>query len=151
MYHPAEIYDIGVNVLITVHNRILHYSIVLYRQFTMSEESNSSSKLAQIEQVVTAALRPLPTQTGDGSYVQEPTVTGLAKDLLHFDLNDAKTLAEVAKSAVTGEAVNDRDYTMERVIQVCVSTRNWLCTHSNSSTLYSLLLACLRHPATARS
>lgn len=89
----------------------------------MAEESNSSSKLAQIEQVVTAALRPLPTQTGDGSYVQEPTVTGLAKDLLHFDLKDAKTLAEVAKSAVTGEAVNDRDYIMERVIQVCVSAR----------------------------
>lgn len=100
----------------------------------MAEESNSSSKLAQIEQVVTAALRPLPTQTGDGSYVQEPAVTGLAKDLLHFDLKDAQTLAEVAKSAVTGEAVNDRDYIMERVIQVCVSARNWLCTHSNSST-----------------
>lgn len=100
----------------------------------MAEESNSSSKLAQIEQVVTAALRPLPTQTGDGSYVQEPAVTGLAKDLLHFDLKDAQTLAEVAKSAVTGEAVNDRDYIMERVIQVCVPARNWLCTHSNSST-----------------
>lgn len=90
----------------------------------MAEESNSSSKLAQIEQVVTAALRPLPTQTGDGSYVQEPAVTGLAKDLFHFDLKDAGTLAEVAKSAITGEAVNDRDYIMERVIQVCVSARN---------------------------
>ena len=88
----------------------------------MSEEE-SSSKIAQVEQVVSAALRPLPTQTGDGSYVQEPTVTGLAKDLLHFDLKDAKTLAEVAKTAVTGEAVNDRDYIMERVIQVCVSRR----------------------------
>lgn len=99
----------------------------------MAEESNSSNKLAQIEQVVTAALRPLPTQTGDGSYVQEPTVTGLAKDLLHFDLKDAKTLAEVAKTAVTGEAVNDRDYVMERVIQVCVSARNWLRFHSKFS------------------
>lgn len=99
----------------------------------MSEEE-SSSKIAQVEQVVSAALRPLPTQTGDGSYVQEPTVTGLAKDLLHFDLKDAKTLAEVAKTAVTGEAVNDRDYIMERVIQVCIFARNWLCSHSNSST-----------------
>ncbi|KAJ5504378.1 hypothetical protein N7463_007252 [Penicillium fimorum] len=85
----------------------------------MSEnESNASSRIAQVEQVVGAALRPLPTQTGDGSYVQAPTVTGLAKDLLHFDLKDAKTLADVAKSAVTGEAVNDRDYVMERVIQL---------------------------------
>jgi linoleate 8R-lipoxygenase/9,12-octadecadienoate 8-hydroperoxide 8R-isomerase len=98
------------------------------------DESNSSSMIAQIEKVVTAALRPLPTETGDGSYVQKPTVTGLAKDLLNFDLEDAKTLAEVVKSAVTGEAVNDRDYVMERVVQVCVSTRNWLCSRSNFST-----------------
>jgi membrane-associated phospholipid phosphatase len=97
------------------------------------KESNSSGKIAQLEQVVAAALRPLPTQTGDGSYVQEPTVTGLAKDLLNFDLKDAKTLADMAKTAVTGKAVNDRDYIMERVIQVCVSARNWPSSHSNSS------------------
>lgn len=84
---------------------------------------SNGNKLAQVEQVVTAALRPLPTQTGDGSYVEVPSVTGLAKDLLHFDLKDAKTLAEVAKTAVTGEAVNDRDYIMERVIQVCTLGR----------------------------
>lgn len=83
------------------------------------KDTNVNGKIAQVEQVVAAALRPLPSQTGDGSYVQTPTVTGLAKDLLHFDLKDAKTLAEVAKSAVTGDAVNDRDYIMERVIQVC--------------------------------
>ncbi|KAJ6007045.1 hypothetical protein N7522_005396 [Penicillium canescens] len=82
------------------------------------QDSANGNKIAQVEQVVAAALRPLPTQTGDGSYIQAPTVTGLAKDLLHFDLKDAKTLAEVAKSAITGEAVNDRDYIMERVIQL---------------------------------
>lgn len=84
-----------------------------------TDSHSNGNKIAQVEQVVAAALRPLPTQTGDGSYVQMPSVTGLAKDLLHFDLKDAKTLAEVAKTAVTGEAVNDRDYIMERVIQVC--------------------------------
>lgn len=98
------------------------------------KESNSSGKIAQLEQVVAAALRPLPTQTGDGSYVKEPTVTGLAKDLLHFDLKDAKTLADMAKAAVTGDAVNDRDYIMERVIQVCGPASNWPCLHSNPST-----------------
>jgi linoleate 8R-lipoxygenase/9,12-octadecadienoate 8-hydroperoxide 8R-isomerase len=88
------------------------------------QDSADGNKIAQVEQVVAAALRPLPTQTGDGSYIQAPTVTGLAKDLLHFDLKDAKTLAEVAKSAITGEAVNDRDYIMERVIQVGQSKTN---------------------------
>jgi linoleate 8R-lipoxygenase/9,12-octadecadienoate 8-hydroperoxide 8R-isomerase len=84
-------------------------------------DTDSNGKIAQIEQVVAAALRPLPTQTGDGSYVQTPIVTGLAKDLLHFDLKDVKTLADAAKTAVTGEDINDRDYIMERVIQVCGS------------------------------
>ena len=98
------------------------------------KDTNANGKIAQVEQVVAAALRPLPTQTGDGSYVQTPIVTGLAKDLLHFDLKDAKTLAEVAKTAVTGEAVNDREYIMERVIQVCYLAIDWLSVHSNSST-----------------
>lgn len=74
--------------------------------------------VSQIEKVVTASLRALPTETGDGSYVKEPTATGLVKDLGHFDLKDVKTLAEVAKSAVTGDPVNDKEYIMERVIQV---------------------------------
>jgi hypothetical protein len=34
-------------------------------------------------------------------------LTGLAKDLLNFDLKDAKTLADMAKTAVTGKAVNE--------------------------------------------
>lgn len=99
----------------------------------MAEKVNGDGKIAQVEQVVTAALRPLPTKTGDGSYIQTPGVTGLAKDLLHFDLGDAKTLAEVAKTAVTGEAVNDRDYIMERVIQVCESAVQRLVICSNPS------------------
>ncbi|KAJ5605653.1 hypothetical protein N7510_008434, partial [Penicillium lagena] len=76
------------------------------------------SKISQIEQVVSASLKPLPIETGNGTYVKEPATTGLAKDLGHTDLKDVKTLAEVAKSAVTGDPVNDREYIMERIIQL---------------------------------
>lgn len=76
------------------------------------------SKISQIEQVVSASLKPLPTETGDGTYVKKSTTTGLAKDLGHIDLKDVNTLAEVAKSGVTGDPVNDREYIMERIIQV---------------------------------
>lgn len=85
-----------------------------------SQTNGSESKIAQIEQVVAASLRPLPTETGDGTYVKQNTTTGIAKDLGHFHLKDVKTLVEVAKDAVTGEPWEDRDYIMERVIQVCV-------------------------------
>lgn len=83
-----------------------------------SETHGEKSPLVQIEQVFKAALRPLPTETGDGTYVKDTKLTGLAQDLSHVDLVDVKTLADVAKNAITGEAMNDREYIMERVIQV---------------------------------
>lgn len=87
----------------------------------MSENNHHlglGSKFSQIVQIVSASLKPLPIETGNGAYVQEPTTTGLAKDLDHIDLKDGKTLAQVAKSAVTGDPVDDRKYIMERIIQV---------------------------------
>ncbi len=80
--------------------------------------SGGENPLAQVEQVLKASLRPLPTETGDGTYVQNNKATGLVKDLSHVDLKDVKTLVEVAKSTITGDPVNDREYIMERVIQV---------------------------------
>lgn len=80
--------------------------------------NGGENPLAQVEQVLKASLRPLPTETGDGTYVQDNKATGLAKDLSHVDLKDVKTLVEVAKSTITGDPINDREYIMERVIQV---------------------------------
>ncbi|PYH96256.1 heme peroxidase [Aspergillus ellipticus CBS 707.79] len=73
---------------------------------------------SQVEKVVSASLRPLPTVTGNGTYVTKPSQTGLVQDLSHVDLNDIKTLVEVAKDAATGEPVNDRHYITERIIQL---------------------------------
>lgn len=80
--------------------------------------NGSGNPIEKIGKVVEASLRPLPTETGDGSYIQTKKVTGFAKDLKHVDLNDVKTIVEVAKSAVTGDAVDDRNYVMEGIIQV---------------------------------
>lgn len=85
---------------------------------TNATANGSQNPIEKIGKVVEASLRPLPTETGDGTYIQTKKVTGFAKDLKHVDLNDVKTLVEVAKSAVTGEAVDDRDYVMEGIIQL---------------------------------
>lgn len=88
----------------------------------MAEQTNGiKNKLSQIEQVVASSLRPLPTETGDGTYIKSDTKTGISKDLEHLNLKDVKTVVELAKDAVTGAAWNDRDYIMERLIQVCIS------------------------------
>ena len=84
--------------------------------------AGTEKSISQLEQVVASSLRPLPTETGDGTYVKGNTTTGLAKDIGHIDLKDVKTIVEVAKSAVTGDPVNDREYIMERVIQVSLFT-----------------------------
>jgi linoleate 8R-lipoxygenase/9,12-octadecadienoate 8-hydroperoxide 8R-isomerase len=80
--------------------------------------------ISQVENVVAASLRPLPTATGDGTYVAESTQTGLVKDLGHVDFKDVRTLVEVVKSAATGEPVDDKQYIMERVIQVSSHPNN---------------------------
>lgn len=97
---------------------------------TNGSVNGNPNPLSQIEQVVSASLRPLPTETGDGTYVKADTMTGLAKDLGHFGPKDLETLAELAKSAVTGKPVNDREYIMERVIQVCRKVKRLAATCS---------------------
>jgi linoleate 8R-lipoxygenase/9,12-octadecadienoate 8-hydroperoxide 8R-isomerase len=99
-------------------------TFVLHAISTMSEKQTGSANgglgktLAQLEQLVSASLRPLPSQTGDGTYVTEQVKTGILKDLPHVDLGDLKTLVDVSKSALTGEALDDRKYIMERVVQL---------------------------------
>ncbi|CEJ62348.1 Putative Psi-producing oxygenase A [Penicillium brasilianum] len=112
--------------------------------------NDAESPLAQVEQVVKASLRPLPTETGDGTYVKGNTVTGLAKDLSHVDLKDVKTLAEVAKAAITGDPTNDREYIMEGVIQLAAGLPS---TSKNgkdlTNTFLSTLWNDLQHPPTS--
>ena len=74
--------------------------------------------ISQVENVVAASLRPLPTETGNGTYIANPTQTGLVQDLPHVDLADVRTLVDVVKNAATGQPVDDKKYIMERVIQV---------------------------------
>ncbi|ODM23237.1 Psi-producing oxygenase A [Aspergillus cristatus] len=82
------------------------------------EESKIEKSISQIEQVISASLRSMPTETGDGTYVKESKTTGFAKDLPHLDLDDVKTVVDVVKAGATGEPVDDREYIMERVIQI---------------------------------
>ncbi|KAL1969515.1 hypothetical protein VTN77DRAFT_8953 [Rasamsonia byssochlamydoides] len=84
--------------------------------------------LAQLQQLVSASLRPLPTETGDGTYITHTSPTGLINDLPHVNVKDVETIIDVVKAAATGDPQNDRDYIMERVIQLAAglptSSRN---------------------------
>ncbi|KAL2857902.1 heme peroxidase [Aspergillus pseudoustus] len=89
---------------------------------TKSILNGLGQSISQLESVVSASLRPLPTETGDGTYIAESTepglVTGLVQDLANVDAGDIRTLVDVVKNAATGEPVDDKKYIMERTIQL---------------------------------
>ncbi len=76
----------------------------------------------EISHLIGAMRKPLPTQTGDGTYIQEPAEFSLTNDVLdlvkHLKLADYKTIGEAVKGAITGAPIDDRTYFMERFIKV---------------------------------
>ena len=76
-----------------------------------------------IRGVIKASLRPLPTQTGDGSYITQPESTGLLPDLQKLGIRDMKALVGVIGAKASGKPTNDKEYLMEKVIQVRITSR----------------------------
>jgi hypothetical protein len=93
-----------------------------------------------IQGVVKASVRPLPTQTGNGTYVLDPEHTSMLKDLSKLGFRDILTMADMIKAGTHDEHVEDSTYLMERVIQVLVTSHNT----PNSTDWHSLLRSCLQ-------
>jgi hypothetical protein len=68
--------------------------------------------------VLHASQRPLPTQTGDGTYIDKEPTSSTLEDLKHLGFKDYKTLLQVLQQKATGALVDDKSYIMERVIQL---------------------------------
>ena len=98
------------------------YSLPDAPQEHTSEEQEIEDFFASISGVIKAAFRPLPTQTGDGTYITPPSTTGVVDSIFHTKLKDLKTLLDVSLSEITGDPVNDKTYLMERIVQVSNTT-----------------------------
>jgi linoleate 8R-lipoxygenase/9,12-octadecadienoate 8-hydroperoxide 8R-isomerase len=80
----------------------------------------------QLARLISDVRKPLPTQTGDGTYLHyQPDPPDLIqkieaglKDLSHLGITDIATLIEVQNKEKTGELWDDRQYLMEKLIQV---------------------------------
>lgn len=68
--------------------------------------------------VIKASAAPLPTQTGDGSYIADTKSTGFLDDLAHLRHGDGRTLIAQAMSTFTGDPVDDKTYLMEGLLKV---------------------------------
>lgn len=75
--------------------------------------------------LISAARRPLPDQTGDGTYVDDKPISpsvmdkvnGGLGDLSHLGIKDVDTLLKVAELGKSGEPWQDKEYLMEHLIQ----------------------------------
>lgn len=83
-----------------------------------SDQEKVQDAFASIKGLVKASLRPLPTETGGGSYITKPIATGVLHDLHKLDLKDVGSLIETVKTQATGGPTDDKSYLMERVIRV---------------------------------
>lgn len=89
---------------------------------TRREVSDAVSKISTL---ISQAVKPLPTGTGNGADLSaedyhtdafEAAEAGLS-DLSHMGITDYKTLYNVLQQKLTGELVDDKTYFMERLIQ----------------------------------
>ena len=84
------------------------------------------SSFTQFAQLIHASRRPLPTQSGDGAYLDHKEPSGLFSDLKAMGFKDVHTLIDVMKNKATGDLQDDKTYLMEHTIQVCC-TRQTHC------------------------
>ena len=85
-----------------------------------TENRNGSAEgqglLEQFAQLIHMSRRPLPTQSGDGAYLDHDIPSGLMDDLRSLGFKDVKTLMEIMRQK-KGALQDDKTYIMERVIQ----------------------------------
>ena len=74
--------------------------------------------LQSVAGVIKASVAPLPTQTGDGSYIATKKSTGILNDLIHLRPGDVTTLKDLAEYALTKGPIDDKTYLTERLLKL---------------------------------
>jgi linoleate 10R-lipoxygenase len=77
-----------------------------------------SATFEEYAQLIHASRRPLPMQTGDGTYLDNEHNSSIFQDLGVLGVKDFGTLMDVIKNKVTGGLVDDKTMLMEHIIQV---------------------------------
>jgi linoleate 8R-lipoxygenase/9,12-octadecadienoate 8-hydroperoxide 8R-isomerase len=83
----------------------------------------------QMAGLISAARRPLPDQTGDGTYLDDKPISpsimdkvnGALGDVSHLGIKDVQTLLKVAKLGKDGAPWEDKEYLMEHLIQTAAA------------------------------
>jgi linoleate 10R-lipoxygenase len=84
------------------------------------EKTGVIDGVKDVSKVIHMAARPLPTETGDGSYITDGDDHGgsLWADLRALGIEDASTIKDFIKTTARGPLVDDKTMLMERIIRV---------------------------------
>lgn len=77
-----------------------------------------TSTFEQYAQLIHAAKRPLPNQSGDGAYLDKDEPSGFWSDMRSLGIKDLKTVRHIMEDKASGKPQNDRDMHMEEIMQV---------------------------------
>ena len=66
-------------------------------------QGDVQSNFEKFAHLLHASNRPLPTQSGDGAYLEEGQPSGFMQDLRTFGFKDYNTMLQVMKGKATGE------------------------------------------------
>lgn len=72
----------------------------------------------QFAQLIHAAQRPLPNQTGDGAYLEKEEPTGFWQDIKSLGYKDLKTVKAILEDKASGKPQDDKTMHMEQLMQV---------------------------------
>ena len=101
--------------------------------------------------VFNASAAPLPTKTGDGSYIASTKASSVLEDLVHLRPGDSKTMIELAKAVLTRDPIDDKTYLTERLIKLASELpANSKAGITLSNKLVQQLYDSLQHPPTAQ-
>ena len=89
-----------------------------------ASRADVESSFSKFAQLIHASNRPLPNQTGDGSYLDHSEPSSLMQDIRSIGFKDVNTLMQVMKTKATGELQDDKTMMMEHVMQASSPVRH---------------------------
>jgi hypothetical protein len=80
----------------------------------LADSDTIAQTFEKFAQLIHATRRPLPTQTGDGTYIEHEVKPSLFQDLRSLGFKDVNTLMQVMRTK--GKHQDDKTMIMERII-----------------------------------
>jgi hypothetical protein len=90
---------------------------------TTATRQDVQSTFEQYAQLIHAAQRPLPKQSGDGAYLEKEEPSGFWADIKALGLKDVRTVRHIMEDKASGKPQDDKQMHMEEIMQVGTDLR----------------------------